>query len=102
MTALGFRLSAVGLAVVLGACATGRRDVHLAEQRRLEASISALGAEMAKLRVELDSLAAQNDSLRRSTTRLETDVAVREEHIRAIRLELQRLKEIDLKPRKPY
>ena len=92
-----------GLAVFFGAtaCATGRHDVHLVEQRRLEESVSALTAEMSRLRAELDSLMAQNDSLRRSATRLEADVAEREEQMRAIRLELQRLKEIDFRARKP-
>ena len=85
----------------LTACASGRHDVHLVEQRRLEESVTALTAEMARLRAELEVLTAQNDSLRRSATRLEGDVAEREELIRAIRLELQRLKEIDFRARKP-
>ncbi|MGH7680080.1 MAG: hypothetical protein ACRENU_16545 [Gemmatimonadaceae bacterium] len=91
-----------GLWVVAGvACTTGRHDVHLVEQRRLEESVSTLTAAMSRLRAELDSLMAQNDSLRRSATRLEADVAEREEQMRAIRLELQRLKEIDFRARKP-
>ena len=102
----GFRFAILGpwlvtSALVLAGCATGRHEAHLAEQRRLEASVTALGSEMARLRAELDSLLAQNDSLRRGTSRLEADVLERDEQIRAIRLELQRLKEIDLKPRKP-
>jgi cell division protein FtsB len=86
---------------VLCGCATTRNDRHIMEQQRLETSIAARDAEVAKLRAELDSLVAQNDSLRRTAARLEGDVLDREEQIRAIRLELQRLKEIDLKPRSP-
>ena len=106
MRVLGSQFSVLGpwlitSALVLTGCATGRHDPHLAEQRRLETSVASLGAETARLRAELDSLVAQNDSLRRGTSRLEADVLERDEQIRAIRLELQRLKEIDLKPRKP-
>ena len=94
----------LSIAVMLSAlaCATTRTDQHVAERQRLEASVAALGVQMAQLQRELDSLVAQNDSLRRSASRLEEDLADREEQIRAIRLELQRLKEIDLKPRRPY
>jgi hypothetical protein len=39
--------------------------------------------------------------MRKNTTRLESDLREREDQLRALRLELQRLKEIDLKPRRP-
>ena len=96
------RLSAIAVMLSAMACATTRTDPHVAERQRLEASVSALGKQISNLQRELDSLVAQNDSLRRSASRLETDLAEREEQIRALRLELQRLKEIDLKPRRPY
>ena len=101
MTALGFRLSAlcIGLCALCIGCASTRNGRHVMEQKRLEASIAARDTAVARLRAGLDSLVAQNDSLRRTAARLEGDVLDREEQIRAIRLELQRLKEIDLKPR---
>jgi chromosome segregation ATPase len=95
---------------LLGAtgCASARIDRLAAQQRQLEAKIDTAGATAAaaaaaatQLRVALDSLHAQNDSLRRSAKRLEADLLDREEKLRALQLELQRLKEIDLRPRKP-
>lgn len=91
--------------VPLEGCLSARRDERVAAQqqieaqRRLEARIEALVVETARLRAALDTVSAQNDSLLKSTARLEADVREREEQMRAIRLELQRLKEIDLKPR---
>lgn len=97
------RLSALGASAlglfVLSACASARRDHHLPEIQRLEARVAQLDAESARLRVSLDSLRAQNDSLRYGTSRVELDLRDREELVRALRLELERLKEIDLRPR---
>ena len=42
------------------------------------------------------------DSLRIELHRLEEALRARDDTIRALRLELQRLKEIDLKPRRPH
>lgn len=91
-------VAALGV-LVLSGCATGRRDHHLAEIQRLEARIAAIGAETARLIAARDSVVAQNDSLRRGNTRLEVDAREREELLRVLRIELERLKEIDLRPR---
>ena len=72
-----------------------------AKQRDLESRIAALTAESHALSVRLDSAAAQRDSLRGAVAKLEADRRDRDDQIRALRLELQRLKEIDLKPRAP-
>lgn len=77
-----------------------RRDAAT-RQRELEARIDVATAETRVLRERLDSASQQGDQMRRNTTRLETDLREREEQLRALRLELQRLKEIDLKPRRP-
>ncbi|MEO8337434.1 MAG: hypothetical protein ABI664_20825 [bacterium] len=67
--------------------------------RDLEARIAELTAQQVRLRAALDSAQAQSDASRRSTARLEADVRDRDEQLRALRLELRQLKEIDLKPR---
>jgi hypothetical protein len=77
-----------------------RRDAAT-RQRELEARIDVVTAETRVFRERLDSASQVNDQLRRNTSRLETDLREREEQLRALRLELQRLKEIDLKPRRP-
>ncbi len=79
-------------ASVVGACATTRVDRHVADRQRLERSIATLQA-------ALDSVRAANDSLRLDASRLQFDVLDRDEELRALRLELQRLKAIDLRPR---
>ena len=67
--------------------------------RELEARIADLTAQQARLRAGLDSAQAQGDASRRSAARLEADARERDEQLRALRLELKQLKEIDLKPR---
>ncbi|MEX2153115.1 MAG: hypothetical protein WD825_07230 [Gemmatimonadaceae bacterium] len=96
-----FLLSSVALvaASALTGCARARIDPQFSPEPRLEATIQALGAKLEALRVARDSVGAQNDSLRVSASLLEADLRDREEQMRALRLELQRLKEIDLKPR---
>ena len=95
-----FAVVALGVSSLgLSGCATGRRDHHLADIQRLEARVAVLGAETARLRASLDSLRDQSDSLRRNALRVEVDLRDREELVRALRLELERLKEIDLRPR---
>jgi len=100
--------SILSLLMLATACVTasGRQDRQLLEKQRadvqtLEARIAALDVQMVRLRARLDSLEAQNDSLRRSSAKTEMEILGREEQIRALRLELLRLKEIDLRPRRP-
>lgn len=76
----------------LGALLEQRERVSALEQR-----LAQLTAEVESLRQGLDSTVAQGDSLRRNTRRLEADLRDRDEQLRSLRLELQRLKEIDLK-----
>ena len=70
-------------------------------QRALATEIEALTADTKLLRARLDSVSLQGDQLRRNTTRLEAELRDRDEQLRTLRRELQRLKEIDLKPRPP-
>jgi chromosome segregation ATPase len=70
-----------------------------ARVRELEARIAELTAQQGRLRAQLDSAQAQSDASRRSAARLESDARDRDEQLRALRLELKQLKEIDLKPR---
>ena len=72
-----------------------------AHERELTAKIDALTLETHQLHARLDSLGGQTDQLRRSATRAEAELRDREEQLRVLRNELQRLKEIDLKPRPP-
>src|SRR5687767_11265933 len=73
-------------------CATTRLDNHVAEQKRLQAKVTSLGA-------ALDSLQVLNDSLRLDVSRLEFELIDRDEMLLSLRRHLDRLKEIDLKPR---
>ena len=61
--------------------------------------MAALDAESKRLIASLDSSRSDNDSLRHAASRVETDLRDREELVRALGLELDRLKEIDLRPR---
>ena len=70
-------------------------------ERELTAQIDSLTTETRQLHARLDSLNTQSDQLRRSAARTEAELHDREEQLKALRNELQRLKEIDLKPRKP-
>lgn len=72
-----------------------------AHERELTLQIEALTTETRQLHARLDSLSGQTDQLRRSATRAEAELHDREEQLRVLRVELQRLKEIDLKPRPP-
>jgi chromosome segregation ATPase len=99
---MNVRLLLVSIAIASlgsGACASARRDHHLAEMELLQSRIATLDSEKARLSAVRDSMGVQNDSLRRSAARLEADLREREELIRALKLELERLKEIDLRPR---
>jgi hypothetical protein len=75
------------------------RRVAAARERELEDRIAALMRDAQTLRVRIDSSAAHSDSLRGAIARLETVRKDRETELAALRLELQKLKEIDLKPR---
>jgi outer membrane murein-binding lipoprotein Lpp len=86
----------VGLVVAFFAsgCAPTRIDRRAAERQRLESTAAALSA-------TLDSLRLAYDALRLDAARLQFEVLDRDEEIRALRLELERLKAIDLKPKRP-
>ncbi|HEY9227602.1 MAG TPA: hypothetical protein VIP11_13185 [Gemmatimonadaceae bacterium] len=70
-------------------------------ERDLEARIAGLTRETHDLKARIDSAVPVGDSLRMVIARLETERKEREEQLRTLRLELQKLKEIDLKPRSP-
>ena len=75
------------------------RDEAASQQQALEARIGQLTASTQRLRAALDSANALADSTRRSTAKLDADLRERDDQLRALRLELQQLKAIDLKPR---
>jgi hypothetical protein len=73
-----------------------------AQLRHRDSVVLELTALVESLRIRLDTVTSRSDSLRESTLELREAIRVRDEQLRAARLELQRLKEIDLKaPRKP-
>jgi hypothetical protein len=72
-----------------------------AREHELTSRIDSLAADARLLRTRLDSIGAQGDQMRRTASRLEAELRDREEQLRVLRRELQRLKEIDLKPRPP-
>jgi hypothetical protein len=69
--------------------------------REVEARIAALIADTLRLRAQRDSAGAGRATSERNAARLEADLRDRDEQLRQLRLELARLKEIDLKPRRP-
>jgi hypothetical protein len=77
------------------------RSQHVAADREqeLETQIAQLTKESRALRARIDSGVVQSDSLRNALNRVEADRREKDEQLKALRLELQRLKEIDLKPR---
>jgi hypothetical protein len=75
------------------------RDSLSGERRALDDRITQLTNEMRRLRGSLDSANARNDTLQRTVTRMEMDLRDRDEQLRALRVELARLKQIDLNPR---
>lgn len=82
---------------------TSLRAQHDAARRErdLQARVATLVRESQQLAARIDSVVPVNDSLRAAIGRLETERRDREEQLRTLRLELQKLKEIDLKPRPP-
>jgi hypothetical protein len=81
---------------LLDEIARGRHEAELHE-RDLNAQITALTTEMQQLRARLDSIGPQVDQAKRAASRAEADLRDREQQLRTLRIELQRLKEIDLK-----
>ena len=75
------------------------RDSASARQRALEERVAQLTSDARRLRTSLDSVITKSDSLQRNASKMEADLRDREEQLRALRLELARLKEIDLNPR---
>lgn len=75
------------------------RRAAAARERELEDRIAALTRETQTLRVRIDSSVVQSDSLRAAIARSETLRKDREAELATLKLELQKLKEIDLKPR---
>ena len=68
-------------------------------ERELAGQVSNLTHETQALRVRADSSSALADSLRGVIARMDADRRDRESQLQALRRELQRLKEIELKPR---
>ena len=68
-------------------------------QQELESQVAQLTKDYRTLRARIDSGSFQTDSLRTALGRVEADRREKDEQLKALRLELQRLKEIDLKPR---
>jgi hypothetical protein len=77
------------------------RDDGAKKEHELEGRIAELTRQTQELRARADSSVAQSDSLRLALNKLETERRDREEQLRALRVELQQLKEIDLKSRPP-
>jgi hypothetical protein len=75
------------------------RRLAAAREKELEDRIAALTRDTQLLKTRIDSSAAQSDSLRGVVSRLDTQRKASEAELTALRTELQRLKEIDLKPR---
>lgn len=75
------------------------RDSVAAQRRALDDRIAQLTNDTRRLRASLDSVSARSDTLQRNVSRIELDLRDREDQLRALRLELSRLKEIDLNPR---
>jgi chromosome segregation ATPase len=76
-----------------------QRDSITAERQGLDDRIAQLTTETKRLRASLDSATSRNDSLQHAMTRVEADLKDREDQLRALRLELARLKQIDLNQR---
>jgi hypothetical protein len=77
------------------------QDSTAAYTRSVQARIQTLAADSIRMHAVLDSLTTRNAQLERNTARLEADVRERDDQLRALRIELERLKAIDLKPRPP-
>jgi hypothetical protein len=77
------------------------RQEAMQREHDLEGQIAALTKQTRDLRARSDSIAASSDSLRSAIVRLDADRRDKEAQLQSLRRELQRLKEIDLRPRPP-
>jgi hypothetical protein len=75
------------------------RAESMQHEHDLEVQIAALAGQMQTLKVRADSISASSDSLRITVSRLDADRRDKEAQLQTLRRELQRLKEIDLRPR---
>jgi len=94
-----YRSDAASRVALLDETLRAHRDAE-AREHELSVRIARLELETRGLRARADSITAQGDSLRAVIGRLEAERHDREEQLRALRLELQQLKDIDLKPRR--
>ena len=94
-----YRSDASSRAALLDETLQTHREAE-AREHELSVRIAQLELETRGLRARADSMAVQGDSLRAVIGRLEAERRDREDQLRALRLELQQLKEIDLKPRR--
>ena len=94
-----YRVDASDRAALLDSVLQSRANA--AREQDLEVRIASLTAQMQRLRVSRDSIAAKGDTLQRAVDRMTADLRERDDQLRALRLELARLKAIDLKPRRP-
>jgi hypothetical protein len=94
------RDEAVARLALLDQLVTAQRSAE-ARAHDLEGRIDALTRETRDLRARADSSVAQSDSLRAVIKTLETERKERDEQLKALRLELQQLKDIDLRSRSP-
>lgn len=93
-----YRQDAVERLALLDAIVNGRADAQVQVQA-LQTRIDALSSTVQRLHAALDSATVRDDSARRDVARLQADLHERDDQLRALRLELQQLKAIDLKPR---
>jgi hypothetical protein len=90
---------AFALAGLSVACAT-RIEPAFSPEPCVEAVIESLGERIAAQQAELDSLVHARDSLRLDVVRLDLARRSYEDSLRTVQLELKKLKEVDLRPRK--
>jgi hypothetical protein len=92
-----YRVDATDRAALLDSIIDTRQRV--VRERQLEAQIATLTAQVQRLRAARDSAVTKSDTLQRAVDRISADLRERDDRIRALRLELDRLKAIDLKRR---
>ena len=88
------RFAAALSGVVACACASGHSTIGVVPQPEVR-----LEAQVAALRADLDAARLENDSLRAHAALLDSALVSAELRLRVVSLELQRLKEIDFRPR---